>query len=211
MRQENQQKRREQIEAAAYELLREKGYKSTSMLAVARRAGASNETLYRWYGNKQALFSAMVRRNAHDAAQLVATFREKGLTPLQTVAELGPVLLRIVTGEKAISLNRAAAGDVHETGTLGNLIAEGGKATIMPLLADVFEAAMADGSLAPGDSREAAEIYIALLIGDLQIERVINVRTPLSDAAIRKRADRADRLIRQLYRNGQDTSEASSS
>lgn len=199
MRQENQQKRRDQIETAAYELLAEKGYKSTSMLAIARRAGASNETLYRWYGNKQALVSAMVDKNAHAAAQLVATFREKGLTPLQTIAELGPVLLRIVTGEKAISLNRAAAGDVHETGTLGSLIAAGGKATIMPLLAEVFEAAMADGTLAPGDSEEAAEIYIALLIGDLQIERVIGVRAPLSDDAVDSRADRAYRLISRLY------------
>ena len=199
MRQENQQKRRDQIETAAYELLAEKGYKSTSMLAIAQRAGASNETLYRWYGNKQALVSAMVDKNAHAAAQLVATFREKGLTPLQTIAELGPVLLRIVTGEKAISLNRAAAGDVHETGTLGSLIAAGGKATIMPLLAEVFEAAMADGTLAPGTSEEAAEIYIALLIGDLQIERVIGVRAPLSDAAVEGRAERAYRLISRLY------------
>ncbi len=199
MRQENQQKRRDQIETAAYELLSEKGYKSTSMLAIARRAGASNETLYRWYGNKQALVSAMVDKNAHAAAQLVATFREKGLTPMQTIAELGPVLLRIVTGEKAISLNRAAAGDVHETGTLGSLIAAGGKATIMPLLAEVFEAAMADGTLAPGNAEEAAEIYIALLIGDLQIERVIGVRAPLSDDAVESRAGRAYRLISRLY------------
>ena len=199
MRQENQQKRRDQIETAAYELLAERGYKSTSMLAIARRAGASNETLYRWYGSKQALVSAMVDKNAHAAAQLVATFREKGLTPMQTIAELGPVLLRIVTGEKAISLNRAAAGDVHETGTLGGLIAAGGKATIMPLLAEVFEAARAEGTLAPGNPEEAAEIYIALLIGDLQIERVIGVRAPLSDDAVESRADRAYRLISQLY------------
>ena len=52
MRQENQQKRREQIETAAYELLRGKSHISTLMLAIARHAGASNETLYRWYGNK---------------------------------------------------------------------------------------------------------------------------------------------------------------
>ena len=146
----------------------------------------------------------MVDKNAQDAAQLAVTFREKGLAPLQTIVKLGPILLRVVTGEKAISLNRAAAGDVHETGTLGSLIAKGGKATIMPLLAEVFEAAMADGSLAPGDCGEAAEIYIALLIGNLQIERAIGVRAPLSEAAVRKQADRANRLIRLLYPPAKD-------
>jgi AcrR family transcriptional regulator len=199
MRQENQQKRRQQIEAAAYTLLQEKGYKSTSMLAVAKRAGASNETLYKWYGNKQALFSAMVRANARDAELLVTTFKEKGLNPLQTIEQFGPVLLRVVTGEKAVSLNRAAASDVHETNALGGLIASSGKKTIMPLLTALFQQAVTDRLLTLENPHEAAEIYISLLIGDLQIERVIGVRDVMSDADITRRAERAYRLVLCLY------------
>lgn len=199
MRKEHQQNRRQQIEAAAYTLLQEKGYKSTSMLAVAKRAGASNETLYRWYGNKQALFSAMVKTNARKAEELVRTFQAEGTDPLRTIEQLGPVLLRIVTGKKAISLNRAAAGDVHETATLGGLIADGGKRTILPLLVDVFRKADADGLLRLEDPAEAADIYLSLLIGDLQIERVIGVRGEMSDAQIRQRAQRAHRLTLQIF------------
>lgn len=199
MRKENQQHRRQQIEAAAYALLAEKGYKSTSMLAVAKKAGASNETLYKWYGNKQALFSAMVQSNASKAEQLVRTFNEKGMGPLQTIEQLGPILLRIVTGEKAISLNRAAAGDVHETGMLGGLIADGGKRTILPLLTGVMHQANVDGLLRLDDPQEAAEIYLSLLIGDLQIERVIGVRDVLDDEQINRRALRAYRLILRLF------------
>ena len=66
MKQENQEKRRRQIEAAAYDVLRQKGYRATSMLAIAKEAGASNETLYKWYGNKQNLFQALVIANAQD-------------------------------------------------------------------------------------------------------------------------------------------------
>lgn len=199
MRKENQENRRQQIEAAAYALLQEKGYKSTSMLAVAKRAGASNETLYRWYGNKQALFSAMVKTNARKAEELVRTFQADGTDPLQTIEQLGPVLLRIVTGERAISLNRAAAGDVHETGTLGGLIAEGGKRTILPLLVGLFQQADSEDLFACDDPAEAADIYLSLLIGDLQIERVIGVRGEMSDAQIRKRARRAYQLTLQVF------------
>ncbi|WP_404927319.1 TetR/AcrR family transcriptional regulator [Mesorhizobium sp. ORM16] len=56
--------RRERIEEAAYAVLRETGYKSASLLAIAKRASASNETLYNWYGNKQTLFRSLIEANA---------------------------------------------------------------------------------------------------------------------------------------------------
>ncbi|MEQ8740678.1 MAG: helix-turn-helix domain-containing protein, partial [Hoeflea sp.] len=63
MREETRAARQAQIEQAAYEVLEEKGYAATSMLAIAKRARASNETLYNWYGDKTGLFRALVVRN----------------------------------------------------------------------------------------------------------------------------------------------------
>jgi AcrR family transcriptional regulator len=80
MREENRNERRDAIEAAAYELLATKGYLGTSMLAVARKAKASNETLYRWYGDKQGLFRSMVERNAEAVRRsLEAALAAEGL------------------------------------------------------------------------------------------------------------------------------------
>ncbi len=45
-------------------MLDAKGYAGASMLAIARQAKASNETLYNWYGDKNGLFRALVVRNA---------------------------------------------------------------------------------------------------------------------------------------------------
>ena len=64
METESQKERRMRIENAAYAVLRDKGYKGTSMLAIAKKAGCSNETLYRWYGNKQTLLASLVVANA---------------------------------------------------------------------------------------------------------------------------------------------------
>nr|MEC9418796.1 TetR family transcriptional regulator [Pseudomonadota bacterium] len=52
MRAEARERRKAAIEAAAIELLLDQGYDNLSMLAVAKKAKASNETLYRWYGDK---------------------------------------------------------------------------------------------------------------------------------------------------------------
>lgn len=190
---DNRDTRRAEIEEAAYRLLSEKGYKATSMLAVARAAKASNETLYNWYGNKQALFQAIVARNAAEARALLQDALE-GQDSLEALLDrLGPLLLRLVTGERAVALNRAAAGDVHDTATLGPAIAAGGRAALVPMLARLIARA------APGvDADEAAEAYIDLLIGDLQVRRVIGTLPPLDDAQVTHRATRARHLLLRL-------------
>ncbi|MCP4319770.1 MAG: TetR/AcrR family transcriptional regulator [Hyphomicrobiales bacterium] len=199
MKTDRQVRRKREIEAAAYEVLAEKGYKATSMLAIAKRAAASNETLYNWYGNKQTLFRSMVASNALQAERLLENFQDGSTETLEAIRKLGPVLLRIVTGEKAIALNRAAAGDVHETGLLGPTIAEAGKGTIAPMLTDAFRQARTKGLLAFDDDEDVAQIYISLLIADLQIERVIGVRDAPGDAEIEARAERAWRLLYRLF------------
>lgn len=191
---DNRDTRRAEIEEAAYRLLSEKGYKATSMLAVARAAKASNETLYNWYGNKQALFQAIVARNAAQARDtLQAALAGQGALD-EVLDRLGPLLLRLVTGDKAVALNRAAAGDVHDTATLGPAIAAAGRDAIVPLLARLIARDAPDLD----DAHEAAEAYIDLLIGDLQVRRVIGTMPLLSDTEIAARSDRARRLLARL-------------
>lgn len=191
--------RRARIEEAAYAVLGEAGYNSASLLAVAKRASASNETLYKWYGSKQALFRSLVEGNARDARAILEKALGERRDPLEALARLGPALLALVTGERAVMLNRAAAGDVSDTGTLGRAIAEGGRDTIAPLLRDLLYRARQDGLLACDDPAEAAEIYFHLLIGDLQIRRVIGAYGDLPQQEIERRSRRAFDLFLKLY------------
>ena len=199
MKTEKQIKRREQIEAAAYELLAEKGYKATSMLAIAKRASASNETLYNWYGTKQAVFSALVAANAQSAREILDDAHNSSADPLKILEQLGPALLQIVTSEKAVALNRAAAIDMYETRLLGKTIAAGGKKAILPLLRKLFLKARASKLMVFDDDNDVAKTYIFLLIGDVQIERVIGVRPVLTRKQITARANKATELILRLY------------
>lgn len=199
MRPENQAARRRAIEQAAYEVLAEKGYAATSMLAIAKRAGASNETLYKWYGNKQALFRSMVEANAHDVAELLRAGVSAKRSPWATLKSVGPVLLRLLTSERAIALNRAAVMDVDETGMLGRTLAEAGRNSVVPLIARVFEEGRASGQMTFETREEATETYVGLLVGDLQIRRAIGVLGPLDEAELHRRSDRALRLAKKLF------------
>lgn len=187
------------IKEAAFAVLTEKGYKAASMLEIARQAKASNETLYKWFGNKQALFRTLVEDNARGAREMLQAALDRENDPLDTLAHLGPVLLGIVTGEKAVALNRAAAGDVFETATLGRTIADHGRQTILPLLTTVFERANRAGSLSVADPAEAAETYVNLLIGDLQVRRVIGAVEAPDRTEAAARSARAVAHIRRIY------------
>ena len=197
MRDENRSLRQDQIERAAYAVLDEKGYAGASMLAIARAAKASNETLYNWYGDKTGLFAALVRRNASEVKALLQDQIAAGGEALDTLARVGPVLLQLVTSDRAVALNRAAAAD--PTGELGRVLAAEGRETVAPLIAQVIAQGRAQGQLAFDDLAVACETWLGLLIGDIQIRRVVGRMPQPGPEALAARADAALRHFLRLF------------
>lgn len=181
------------IEAAAYDVLKEKGFKGASMLAIAKAAKASNETLYRWYGDKTGLFSALIERNAMVVAGELAKVRDTGATGLPALCAVGKTLLTMVTSEKAVSLNRAAAGDI--TGTLGQALATQGRGRVQPILAALMEEAYGPSPRIA----EYTECYISLLIGDIQIRRATGAIEQPPQAELDARAEKAVEQLQIIY------------
>lgn len=195
MRQDARKERMREIEHEALRLLVAQGYGATTMAAVAKAAGVSFETLYRWYGDKQGLFRAMVASNTAALREALTLSEVAPGDPLASLNAFGPKLLSMLTGDLVVALNRAAAADA--SGELGAIIAEAGRGTIAPQLDALFERAKAQGVLAM-DPADATEVYLGLLLGDLQIRRVVG-RMPAPDAAeIRRRSDRALEIILSL-------------
>lgn len=189
MREESKLRRQAEIEKAAYDLLQREGYGSISMLKIARKAKASNETLYRWYGDKSGLFKALVARNADDARLLLTKALETQRDPIETLALLGPVLLSILLSPQAIALNQAAAADT--SGELGKALAQSGRESILPLITEIFGYAEWPDAKENLDARGMAELYVTLLVGDMQIRRVIGQMAQPDSAWIEARSARA--------------------
>ena len=196
MREEKRSIRQHQIETAAYKVLETKGYGGTSMLSIARQARASNETLYNWYGDKQGLFLALVTRNAAEVKSHLEAELKTDNDALSILATLGPKLLDLLTGNRAVALNRAAAAD--SSGELGATLSKAGRESVLPLLEQVFLRAKTEGQLTFDETGDAVSLYLDLLIGDLQIRRVIGRQPRPSKALRQERATRAVRHLRQL-------------
>lgn len=196
MKQALRQEREDRIEQATYELLAEKGYGSASMLSIAKRAKCSNETLYNWYGDKVGLIRALVTRNAEQARALLDEALDADGSALEVLDQFGPVLLGILLGEKAIALNRAAAADA--SGELGAELAASGRGVIAPRLGNLLERAIASGEIPTSDVQSAVDLYLGVLIGDLQIRRVIGALPHPNDAEITHRNQRAIRALKTL-------------
>lgn len=199
MRNEKKTERQKQITEAAYSVLAEKGYVGASMLSIAKKAKASNETLYRWYGNKQGLFRDLVAQNA----ELVAAQLEKELGKaehsLKVLEVVGERLLAMLLSPRAVVLNRAAAADAEVSGELGQALAEAGRNRVFPLLVQLLERLKADGFLCFDHVVEVAELYVALLVGDMQIRRVTGVLAEPSTDDIQRRARRASERLAAIY------------
>lgn len=197
MRDEARAARAKEIEAAAYRVLEENGHEGLSMQAVARAAKASNETLYRWYGDKTGLFEALIAGNT-DLVRAALEQAQDG-PALDVLARVGPVLLGMLLGPRAVALNRAAAAD--PSGTLGRALGRAGRETVAPWIRGVMARAQDEGTLG-GDPGEMAETWLALLIGDLQVRRVTGAMAAPDARMIAARAAQALDCLTRLFPPG---------
>ncbi|WP_244271860.1 TetR/AcrR family transcriptional regulator C-terminal domain-containing protein [Pseudovibrio denitrificans] len=100
---------------------------------------------------------------------------------------------------RAVALNRAAAADAEVSGELGQALAEAGRDRVFPLLVQLLEKLKAEDYLAFDHVGEAAELYVALLVGDMQIRRVTGVLAEPSAEDVQRRSRRAAERFIGIY------------
>ena len=177
------------IEQAAYELIDEFGYDGISMLKIAKLAKASNETLYKWYGDKKGLFSALVEANTTHIGRLIDDAIEIDKLEIATIEQLGCLLLEILLGDRAIALNKSAVADA--SGELGQALAKAGREAVFPKIRQIFDTYLNSHTGSKINATQITEIYLRLLIGDLQIRRATGAILALNAREIKVRSKEA--------------------
>ena len=175
--------RRQAVMDAAFEELLERGYEKVTMLGIARRAGASKETLYSWFGNRDGLFAAMIQENADGSAARVEAALAGDGEPIETLTGYAAGLLTLLTSERSVALNRAAmaAPDLAEV-----LLAQG-RHRVGPIVERYLGRLAEEGVLTIDDPAQAFTLLYGLVIEDTQI-RVLLGEPPPSRAEIVRRA-----------------------
>ncbi|SMX43495.1 TetR/AcrR family transcriptional regulator [Maliponia aquimaris] len=170
---ETRRARRAEIAEAAFAVLTETGQGGLSMLAVARRARASNETLYRWYGDKTGLLRALIVHRASEVAAEVDAVLIGGGAAETVLEGVGTLLLEAWTEARWLALCRAAAAD--DTGALGQAADAAWRDLIVPRVVQLFVRLRAAGRLR-GAPEAAAALWLDLLTGNWALRAVLGAR-----------------------------------
>jgi AcrR family transcriptional regulator len=190
--------RRQQVLAAANQLIAAGGLAGFSMLALAQHQRMSKETLYAWFGSKDQFLQELIRGNAGD---MFGVLRRGASAPLdaaalrKTLEAFCVALLKLLTSDRSVAINRAV---VHraEGGLAGSTLrAQGRDAVVAALVACL---AQATGALREADEN-AADVLIALALRDWQIERLVGRMAEPTTRRVNARAREAVDLFMRLY------------
>jgi AcrR family transcriptional regulator len=182
--------REEQILTAARDAIVDLGYRRVTMAEIARRAGASKETLHAWFGGKQGLLAAVIARDADASAARVTsalssadTDPDSARTVLTTYA-VG--LLTLLTGPSSVALNRAAVTEPE----LAEILLRAGRHRVGPIVGDYLAALHEAGTIHAPEPGTAFEVLFGLVVRDTQIRVLLGEPSP-TPAAISRRAGSA--------------------
>ena len=196
----DKEQRRLEILAAAMELLSEKGYRGMSMLAVARRARASKETLYTWFGSKQGLIEALITWKAEGQERVLTRAVENAPADVEAVLrEFGASMLTMFLSDPTLTMNRIAIGEATASPELSRIMIEKGRNRVRPAIVDYLARCRDKGLLTFDDPDEAADSYIGLLQGDLRVRGLMGVLPDMDSAQLAARASRTAGLFMRLY------------
>lgn len=163
-----------QILEAAERLFLEQGYSATNMDSVARAAGVGKATLYVYFAGKAELLRAVIARADERVLGDLAGYG--GKKPLRAkLMQLGSDLLDHLMASETVAVHRMVIAESRLFPEVGALFYEGGPQKLLSRLEGLFADLMKAGQLSPGDPRHAAEQFIGVIRGDMQLRAMLGL------------------------------------
>lgn len=171
--QERARQTRQLIMRAAAEEFAASGFRSTSLVHVAQRAGITKGAIYHHFGNKENLAASVVEEHYSMWPRLVAEAQNQGLNSLGTIVTLLEQVATVfrddplVQASARLQIERSIIGIPLPTPFVG----------WTELMTDLFRAAREDGYLRPECSPEmAARVMVAAFFGIQHISDTLHER-----------------------------------
>lgn len=185
----------------ALRLLVDGGEKALTTAGVARAANCSKESLYKWFGDREGLLSAMIAFQASKVRTLdVAGAKLDGGSLRVHLVTLARDLLDVLAGDVSLALNRLAIGQASREGSkLGHMLQERGRRQIGRRAGALLEAGRKAGLLAFDDSDEAYGALYGLVVSDWHLRMLLGEEPGRLKKDFSRRAERAVDAFLTLY------------
>jgi TetR/AcrR family transcriptional regulator, mexJK operon transcriptional repressor len=191
-------RKEEQILAAAKEAFLEHGFAGTSMDLVAQRAQASKTTLYARFPSKEALFKATI---SAECARHGMNFNAEAFDALSlkdALCRIGRGFVDLCWSPEAVRVHQIVTGEAPRFPEIARLFQEAGPEEACRAMTRYFERAAARGEIVGEDPRFLAEQFFTMLKGHTHFELTLGVGTP---PPLHERDALVQRAVR-LFLNG---------
>lgn len=192
---------------SALRLLVDGGEKALTTAGVARAANCSKESLYKWFGDRDGILSAMIGFQASK----VRTFDERSerLSADSLRAHLvvfARDLLDVLSGDVSLALNRLAIGQASRDGSkLGQMLQEHGRRQIGKRAGALLDAGRRAGLLTFEDGEDAYGTLYGLVVSDLHLRMLLGEDMSRAKQGFSQRAERAVDAFLALCGSKRDT------
>jgi TetR/AcrR family transcriptional regulator, mexJK operon transcriptional repressor len=160
---------------AASRLFRADGYGATTMEAVAKEADVSKATLYVYFSGKRELFAAVIEAEGDlNSRALIAG--EGGQEDMrQKLLRFGRAILNLLLAPETVGAYRMVTAEARQFPEIAHVFYERGPARLLGRLEEFFAGAMQSGKLRSAHPRRAAEQFVGLIRGDLQLRAMLAI------------------------------------
>lgn len=181
----------EQVLAGARQVFMADGFEGASVDEIARSAGVSKATLYKYFPDKRALFMAV----AHSECQLQASVAIDSINttaaPREVLGQTGRHFLGFITTEFGQRIFRICVAESERFPELGRAFYDSGPAVMRAEIASYFEQACARGELEIDDPLLAADQFGELCKAQVWMQLTFGVIQAVSAAEIDRIVDSA--------------------
>jgi AcrR family transcriptional regulator len=173
------------ILSAASRMFLELGFARSTIDEVIRRAGGSKRTVYSYFPNKEALFTAVIDGIVGEIVQPLPDIQALPLDVRETLLLVAQQHMETVLSERHMALVRLVAAESVRFPQIGRAYYEHGPARGHAKLEHYFSQQHRLGTLQVPDPRRAARHFWGLLLHHETLQRLYNVTAPPKSAAIR--------------------------
>jgi TetR/AcrR family transcriptional repressor of mexJK operon len=193
--------KREEVLDIASENFRIKGYEGTSINVMARDAGISKESIYRYFGSKEDLFLAVVEREmaVYRQAMLDTISHFDGKTLKDALFEVAEATLRVASNERTLALRRLVFQMAANGSKVGSHYFSAGPDIAYQNLLELFRYYQPESDFEP---EKLSRYFISIVLHRTMLARECGVLPELTADDIGKRSlESVDDFLRAFCRN----------
>ena len=174
------------IQEAGTRVFLRMGYEASSMDLIASEAGVAKQTLYNHFHNKETLFKAIIEDLASEFLSPLQAGGAGDAGPEQVLESFGRQALAMMLRPSSLALHRVLVAEASRFPQMAQAVYRAGPAEAVRRLAGYLQEETERGRLAVAEPVLAAEQFLGMLTGHIQLRALFGVCAPPAPAEINK-------------------------